>query len=322
MKIRGRGLGRGVLLTMLFVLLVGASLAAVSAAPGESARMADRRLVEYAVDIAIPDSDRVISATFAVPNNVSADLEYPAVLMLHGFGSSKDEVGDMYKREARYLARRGYASLRIDFAAADEGDLQPSLDRMVGDSSIALDWLEASPQSDDDRLGVLGFSFGSRVAALVAGTDDRVKVLASWSGAVANGRTNFEWQFDSPYDAALNLEPCYQCSNYDYAQKYGSVVIDLGWRMVELAAEWFDALDASAAQDVIAGFDGPLLAVAGSEDTTVDPIWSRQMILDAGSLTANLRIIEGADHIYNVFGDQALAKLAMRLTANFFRHNL
>ncbi len=322
MKVRGRGLGRGMLLAILVGLLVGASLTAVSAAPGQSARLANRHLTEHEVDIAVPGSDRVIAATLAVPIGMSADVEFPAVLMLHGFGSSKDEVGDMYKREARYLARRGYASLRIDFAAADEGDLQPSLDRMVSDSSVALDWLEASEYTDDDRLGVLGFSFGSRVAAILAGTDDRVKVLASWSGAVANGRTNFEGEFDTPYDPAINPEKCYECTNYDYAQKYGSVLIDLGWRMVELAAEWFDSLDASTAQDAIGGFAGPLLAVAGSEDTTVDPIWSRQMILDAGSLTANLRIIEGADHIYNVFGDQTLAKKAMRMTANFFSNKL
>lgn len=322
MNTRGRKYGRGTLIAMLVGLLVGATLTAGSAAPVKSTKAADRPLVEYTIDIPTPNSDRVIAAIFAVPAGGSADVEYPAVLMLHGFGSQKDEVGDMYKREARYLARRGYASLRIDFAAANEGDLQPSLDRMVGDATVALDWLEASEQSNDDRLGVLGFSFGSRVAALLAGADDRVKVLASWSGAVANGRTNFEGEFDSPYDEVLNLEPCYLCTNYDYAQKYGSVLIDLGWRMVELAAEWFDSLDASEAQDVIAGYGGPLLAVAGTEDTTVDPMWSRQMILDAGSLTANLRIIEGADHIYNVFGDQALAKKAMRMTANFFRNRL
>ncbi len=119
------------LLAILVGLLVGASLTAVSAAPGQSARLANRHLTEHAVDIAVPGSDRVIAATLAVPIGMSADVEFPAVLMLHGFGSSKDEVGDMYKREARYLARRGYASLRIDFAAADEGDLQPSLFHQV-----------------------------------------------------------------------------------------------------------------------------------------------------------------------------------------------
>ena len=46
------------------------------------------------------------------------------------------------------------------------------------------------------------------------------------------------------------------------------------------------------------------------------------MILDTGSLTADLRIIEGADHIYNVFGDQALARKVMRLTATFFSYRL
>jgi dienelactone hydrolase len=307
---------------VVFALLAAAGLSAVAAKPLDAGASPEQRLTEYEVDLPIPGTDRVIAAIFAVPKAGGPNAQHPAVLMLHGFGSQKDEVGDMYKREARYLAVAGYASLRIDFAAADEGDLQPTFDRMVADAFVALDWLASHPRTDDDRIGVLGFSFGSRVAAVVAGTDDRIHALASWSGAVANGRTNFEWEFEAPYDAVLNIEPCTGCSNYDYAQAYGSVLIDLGWRMVELTAEWFDSLDASTAQDDVAGFAGPLLAIAGTEDTTVDPIWSRHLVLDSGTLDATLRILEGADHIYNVFGDQALAEQAMQITANWFADKL
>ena len=309
-------------MVILLGLLAGASLTAVAAEEVDRGSSLQHRYREYTVEIPVDDTDRVIEATFAVPRSRRWRAGHPAVLMLHGFGSSRDEVGDMYKREARYLARLGYASLRIDFAAPDEGDLQPAFDRMVGDALVALDWLEAHRRTDDDRLGVLGFSFGSRVAAVVAGTDDRVQAMASWSGAVANGRTNFEDNFDTPYDPALNPEDCPGCTQYDYAQKYGSVVVNIGFRLVELSAEWYDSLDASTAQDDVGGFTGALLAIAGTEDTVVDPIWSRQLIFDAGSIDATLRIIEGADHIYNVFGDQALAELAMRLTAKWFRQKL
>lgn len=41
--------------------------------------------------------------------------QVPVVLMLHGFGSHKDEVGDMYKRLAEALGKHDIASLRIDF---------------------------------------------------------------------------------------------------------------------------------------------------------------------------------------------------------------
>ena len=45
----------------------------------------------------------------------SGDGPFPAVLMLHGFASSKDEVGGMYQRLAAQLGEQGIASLRIDF---------------------------------------------------------------------------------------------------------------------------------------------------------------------------------------------------------------
>lgn len=41
-----------------------------------------------------------------------------AVLLLHGFGSHKDEGGDLYRREAAELTARGIASLCIDLPCA------------------------------------------------------------------------------------------------------------------------------------------------------------------------------------------------------------
>lgn len=56
--------------------------------------------------------DNGVVATLAMP---ASDSAVPAVLMLHGFASVRDEVGEMYKRLAAELGERGIASLRIDF---------------------------------------------------------------------------------------------------------------------------------------------------------------------------------------------------------------
>ena len=57
--------------------------------------------------------DRGLAATLNLPEGATGA---PAVLMLHGFGSSRDEVGGMYAREAAALAEKGIASIRLDFA--------------------------------------------------------------------------------------------------------------------------------------------------------------------------------------------------------------
>src|SRR5687767_10964644 len=97
----------------------------------------------------IPAGDHQIPGILSLPKAGGAARSYPAVLMLHGFASHKDEVGDMYLREARALAQRGIASLRIDFAGTGDSQ-QPYTDNtwtgMVADAVTAYDWLVASPR--------------------------------------------------------------------------------------------------------------------------------------------------------------------------------
>lgn len=308
MALRSRAIGRWMVLVLALGLLLGGALTA-SAKPLNPGRSADNRLVEYRIDI--PAGDHAIPAILAVPKAGGPNAEHPAVLMVHGFASHKDEVGDMYKREARYLAVAGYASLRIDFAGSGEST-QPwvdnTFDGMVADTRTALDWLIAHPSTDDDRIGILGFSLGSRISAAVAGTDDRIAAFANWSGAVENGRDGFDFFFDTYYEEAV---------------ENGSVVVDLGFTVVELSEAWFDSMAASHARDDVAGYDGPLLAIAGEDDVTVPPIVSKELILHAGSLDATLRILPGADHIYHVLTpDQTLAEEVMMLTAEWFANKL
>lgn len=309
MASRRRVMSRGLVMVLVLGLLLGAALTAAAAKPLNPGNSPDQRLVEYRIDI--DAGDHVIPAILAVPKAGGPNAEHPGVLMVHGFASYKDEVGDMYKREARYLAVAGYASLRIDFAGSGES-AQPwvdnTFDGMVADTRIALDWFIDHSATDDDRIGILGFSLGSRIASTVAGTDDRIAAFASWSGAVQNGSDGWEYFFDTYYDEA---------------QANGSVVVDLGWTVIELSAEWFDTMAASHALDDVAGYYGPLLTIAGADDTSVDPIVSRELILNAGSLDATLRILPGADHIYHVLGpDQTLAEQVMLLTAEWFSDKL
>ncbi len=304
-----RILGRGTVVLLALGLLLGGALTAASAKPLNPGNSPDHRVVEYRVDI--PAGDHVIPAILAVPKAGGPKAEHPGVLMVHGFASYKDEVGEMYKREARYLAVAGYASLRIDFVGSGES-AQPWVENtfagMVADTRIALDWFVDHAATDDDRIGILGFSLGTRIAATVAGTDDRIAAFASWSGDAQNGRDGWEFFFDTYYDEA---------------QANGSVVVDLGFNVVELSAEWFDTMSDSHALDDVGGFYGPLLAIAGTDDTSVDPAVSRGLIMNTGSLDATLRILPGADHIYHVLTpDQTLAEQVMLLTAEWFDQKL
>ncbi len=180
--------------------------------------------------VAIQANGYVIPGTFTTPRAGGAQARYPAVLLLHGTASQKDEVGDMYLRLAQELAARGYASLRIDFAGSGDSTLPQTAftyTEEVADTEVALTWLSHNANVAADALGLVGFSQGGRVAATVAGTDQRVKAVATWSTWVEDGST-----------AYLLFGP----DAYAQAQRDGQVLVDLGFRTWTYSLAFFESI--------------------------------------------------------------------------------
>jgi hypothetical protein len=271
-----------------------------SAAPAPAAPthpVADDVVVE--TDVWIDAGDHRIPGTLAVPAAGAGEAGL-TVLMLHGFASQRHEVGDMYGREARALAERGITSVRIDFAGTGDSG-QPytanTFTGMVADAAMAYDWLAAETGL---TIGVLGFSMGAKVGLGLLAERPDTAAFASWSGALYDG-----------------LE--FEQSEYEQAVADGSVVRDLGFAQVELSPEWFETMRDSTPLTDAAGYTGPIVAVAGSADTTVDPSISEDFVAALDSDDETLEIVDGADHIHNVLtDDQASADHVVQLTADWF----
>ncbi len=93
-----------------------------------------------------------IQAIFTKPD---IDAQVPAVLLLHGFGSQKDEVGDMYKRLAAELGQEGIASLRIDFRGWGEsaGEMvESTVQGQIDDAATAYQYLSQLESVDSARI--------------------------------------------------------------------------------------------------------------------------------------------------------------------------
>lgn len=228
--------------------------------------------------------DGGVAATLSMPEGAGP---FPAVLMLHGFGSSRDEVGGMYATEAAALAEVGIASLRIDFrgfgqSAGDTG--HHTVDRQNEDAGVGLAALMATAGVDAGRIGVLGFSFGGGAAIqLAAAHPDVVKSLVTWSSV-------------GDYDVDF-LQSMGQAT-FDRAAAEGIVGLDLGWRTIALKDTFFASL---AAHDILADlarYPGPFLTITGSQDYYA--MYSPLMQAAAGG-EAQALVIDGADHIYHVF---------------------
>ena len=117
----------------------------------------------------------------------------PGVVFLHGAGGDRSEQLD----SAVKLARRGATALTITVPSrgkdAPEGLSAEDLVRWQGGTVAAdvvavrraLDLLAADERVDADRLGLVGWSMGGRLATLVAGVDDRVRATVLMSVGAA-----------------------------------------------------------------------------------------------------------------------------------------
>ena len=93
------------------------------------------------------------------------------VAVLHGFGGHPDQPHILETCEA--LAAAGVAALR--FAYRDHEPPRMTLASGLADASGAIRLLKAHPEIPE-AMGVVGFSFGGAVAAIVAGRDSRIRV--------------------------------------------------------------------------------------------------------------------------------------------------
>jgi dienelactone hydrolase len=115
-----------------------------------------------------------------------AEGVYPCVLLLHGSGGSKDGIMGSF---GRTLAKRGLSSLALDASRHGERqDQEPPtkvLRKTAGwvsrvtlvDYRIAMDYLAERKDVDSKHIGLVGYSMGSQMGAVLAGVDERIKAV-------------------------------------------------------------------------------------------------------------------------------------------------
>ncbi len=282
-----------------------------------------------------PDYD--IPAVFCVPDDASDSVPYPAVILCHGTGSHKDEVGDLFRRLAHRLVKQGIASLRLDFAGCGDSQAPQQVLTFLGevkDVHTAYQYLQQCPNIDNDRIGILGFSQGARVMAqflkeiydpqmTTCTSEDRslphdfhtdavtnqISTAVSWSGACHDGPGVFADWFALYYEESM---------------KNGFARIPMGWRDDLLVSrQWFDEVRDSHPLEGFAAYPGPLLVIAGSADTVVPCEHTREILAHCRHPHSRGWILPGADHTFCVLtDDQTLAEAVLNETTCWFCQHL
>jgi uncharacterized protein len=242
-----------------------------------------------------------IPGMLALPKQ--SNHQYPAVLMLHGFASDKDEVGGLYKSLSANLVSKDIASLRIDFRGWGESkmsSLNITVDSLLEDAKQAYDYLTMHPEIDTSNIGLCGFSLGAGIAVLTATAGKRKvesMVLLSPAG-------------DLVEDFRLFLGEGPWLSNQDQYE------INLDWRnSFSLSRAFFDSLECHHPLSEIKGYGGNLLTIACENDFTAEN--AAAYIANSSNESNSITYPDG-DHIFNITGNTFLAnKLIDEVVAEF-----
>ena len=222
----------------------------------------------------------------------SGEGKFPVVVMLHGTGSNRDEAGNGYKMAAPVLAEKyGIATVRIDFMGSGDSTADYTgytFESAVSDAVAAANYAKTLEQIDGEHIGVMGWSQGGTDALLCAArAADVFTSVVTWAGAP-------------------DLSDMLTDELYEQAKANGYFVMDFdGREPLNVSLQWCeDVKNTDVLGEFEAGYAGPVLAIAGKEDTTVDPEWSNKIVAASKNPASKTCFIEGMDHTFNVFAEE------------------
>ena len=243
--------------------------------------------------VSIEANGRTIPAVVTLP---VGEGPFPAVVLNHGHGGNKDE-GTGFGGIAEALAEAGIASIRMDFPGCGDSTepfTENTLSNMIADSNAAKDYLVANYPVDADKLGILGYSMGGRVALeIITAEDNPYKATLILSGLSTPGDeaiANILPEGMTVEDAIAVAE---EKGSYDYTTQYG--------QNLSLSAQWFTDMLVDPLAN-IDNYTGPMLVIHGDKDDVVTDATNKLTV--SSYPAAEELIVPDADHGYGFYSDQ------------------
>ncbi len=210
-------------------------------------------------DVSFLSRDGTRLSGWFVPANVPPNQRPPTVVLMHGYGSVREET----LPHAEYLHRAGYNTLLFDFRASgeSEGDAVTIGGMEQEDALGALDYLEARGDVDVTRVGFQGLSMGAAVAIMAAARDERVV------GVVAESPFK-----DVPAEIASSFEERIGLPAFPFAP----ITVWITEQRIGLQAEDIAPIR------VVSDLERPLLIIENELDTSIAP-GSARAVFEAAS---------------------------------------
>lgn len=258
------------------------------------------------MSVLVPAGDHEIPVIITFPAGSSTPV--PAVVMLHGTGSDKNEAGNGYLMLAPKLAEAGIAAIRFDFPGSGESTASYELysnTTAIRDAQTVASYVSSLAQIDGNRIGILGWSQGGSDALLAAAEDSRFRSVMTWAGAI---------RLSHIATPAMRAE----------AAEKGFALLDFDWRSsLPLSQKWIDDADTMDILSYAARIEVPIASVHGTLDTVVALTDSEKVQAQAKNPVSRLIPVEGADHTFNIFtGDLSAYEILAAETVAWFSETL
>lgn len=253
--------------------------------------------------------DTNIKTSLVVPTEENEN-GYPLVMLLHGFMGSREESGS-FNEVAYGLAKQGIASVRFDFPGCNESDedfLNYTMSNMDDDVHSVLDYVTENISIDENKIGVLGYSMGGRVAIQSLETID-VNTLVLWAPVASDGLGSIiflgtEEELDLAIHSAVD--------NVSTVTAWGDTF--------DVSTDLLTQVRDEKPTELLNQYNGNVLFIRGSMDDIVfEPI--SQAGIDAATntnITAFLEIPRTGHGLGSYDEDYGVRKVVVNATVNFF----
>lgn len=122
-------------------------------------------------------NDLVIPCFFCIP---PGEGSFPLVIVLHGSDGFKPNHAEI----ARSLCREGIAAIAPTWFGGESP--RSHWDELrISDITAAITWLEKVPEIDTNRLGLIGFSRGGGLAAIIGSRMPQARAIVNYFGLTA-----------------------------------------------------------------------------------------------------------------------------------------
>ncbi len=234
---------------------------------------------------------RKIVGDFIIPE---ASKPLPIVIICHGFKGNRNERH--IKAIAEAISEKGIATLRFDFTK-DPGESSLSFEDMtvsyeleVLDQAVEFVKSFSIEKIDTKKIAIVGHSLGGLVVGWYGANHSGISAVVSLSGVYSFAKL-LERELGAGITSSLKKEAEEKGFVYVYSNSLK--------RDLKIRKKFFEDSLNYEMDRVIRELKCPVLSVHGTKDEAVSLEHSQHFTGRSRGSQKELRIIEGADHIYS-----------------------